>query len=225
MELDDLKAAWATHGTMLERSLAINERLLREVMLRKVRARLARYVVWRGLEVALGLVALLAVISVVAHVAEPRYLGVGGPLAVFVATTTAMSAYLLVRAAQLDHGGPVTVIQRAVERMRGVEYRALKWAVLGGVVFWLPLGLVVFEAVTGVAALGRVDLAWLVANLAFGLGVLAVGQAASKTYLERAELAPWARRLVDAISGRALRAAAAHLAELATFERDAGDSP
>ncbi len=36
-DLDDLKRVWAEHGAVLERSLAINERLLRETMLRKVR--------------------------------------------------------------------------------------------------------------------------------------------------------------------------------------------
>jgi len=222
MELDDLKTAWAAHGALLERSVAINERLLREVMLRKVRRRIAPYVASRVLEIACGALVLVAVISVlVAHPAAARYLVIGWPLAGFVAATTATSAYLLVHAVRLDHAGPVTAIQRAVEVLRRAEYRALKWAVLGGVVFWLPAALVLFEAVTGVDALARADLAWLVANLMFGLGVLAIGQAMSRKYVERADLGPRARRVVDALSGRALRRAADHLAELAAFEREA----
>lgn len=74
------------------------------------------------------------------------------------------------------------------------------------------------------AGLGRVDLAWLVANLGFGLGVLVAGRALSRRYVERPDLAPWARRLVDAGSGRGLRVAARHLAELARFERDEPDA-
>jgi len=221
MELDDLKAAWTAHGAMLERGVAINERLLREVMLRKVRARLTPYVVWRALEVALGAVVLFAVMSVIAaHGGEPRYLVVGGPLAVFVGAATATSAYLLVHAVQLDYGGPVTGLQRAVAQLRAAEYRALKWALLGGVVFWLPAALVLFEALTGVDALARADLAWLVANLAFGVLVLAVGQAMSRKFVERADLSPWTRRVVDAVSGRALRLATGDLAELARFQRE-----
>ncbi len=61
---------------------------------------------------------------------------------------------------------------------------------------------------------------WLGANLAFGILVLALGQALSRRYVERADLSPPARRVVDAVSGRALRLAAGHLAELASFERD-----
>ncbi len=221
MQLDELKEAWAAHGTMLERSLAINERLLRDVMLRRVRFTLAPYVLWRALEVALGIAVLLAVLPVLAaHVTEPRYVVVAGALAVFTAGITGLCAYLLVNGLQLDYGGPVTAIQRDVERIRLAEYRAFKWALLGGVVIWLPALLVLLEALTGVDVLARVELPYLVANLCFGLVILGVGQVLSKKYVERSDLGPWARRLVDAVSGRALRVAAGHLAELSRFERE-----
>ncbi len=221
MQLDDLKQAWAAHGALLERSLAIDERLLREMLLRKVRLALAPYVLWRALEVALGVAALFIVLPVLAaHLAEPRYVVAAGALAVLTGALTALCAYLLVNGLQLDYGGPVTAIQREVERLKLVEYRAFKWALLGGVVAWLPAALVLFEALTGVDALARVDLPWLVLNLLFGLVVLALGQALSRKHVERSDLGPWARRLVDAVSGRALRSAAGHLAELARFERE-----
>jgi len=225
MQLDDLKAAWAAHGTMLERSLAIDERLLREVLLSKVRFALAPYVLWRALEVALGIAAMLVVMPVLAaHVAEPRYVVVAGALAVFIVGITALSAYLLVNGLQLDYDGPVTAIQRDIERIKLAEYRATKWGLLGGVVVWLPAALVLFEAVTGMAPLAHVDLAFLAVNLLFGLVVLVLGQALSRKYVERADLGPWARRLVDAVSGRALRSAASHLAELSRFEREESPS-
>ncbi|MCE9592945.1 MAG: hypothetical protein K8S98_02025 [Planctomycetes bacterium] len=221
MQLDDLKTAWAAHGAALERSLAIDERLLREVLLTKVRRAFAPYVAWRALEVVLGVAAAGGTAAVlVAHGAEWRYLVVGGALLVFALVVTASSAYLSVNGLRLDYDGPVTAMQRDVERLRLAEYRALKWAVLGGVVLWLPAALVAFEASTGVAALARVELPWLVGNLVFGLVVLACGVAWSKRYVERADLGPRARRLVEAVSGRALRVATKQLTELARFERD-----
>lgn len=221
MQLDDLKGAWAAHGALLERSLAIDERLLREMLLRKVRLALAPYVLWRALEVSLGLAALAAVVPLlVAHIAEPRYVAVAGAVALFTALLTAVCAYLLVNGLQLDYGGPVTAIQRGVERLRLVEYRAFKWALLGGVALWLPAALLLFEALTGVAALARAPFPWLAGNLVFGLAVLALGQALSRRYVERDDLGPWARRIVDAVSGRALRKASDHIAELARFERE-----
>ena len=221
MQLDDLKQAWAAHGVMLERSVAVDERLLREVLLRKIRIALAPYVLWRALEVALGIGMLSIVAPVVAgHVREPRYAVVGGALAVCIVAITALCAYLLTKSLALDYGGPVTTIQREVEQIKLMEYHALKWAVLGGVVAWLPAALISFEALTSVDALARVNLAYLVGNLVFGLAVLGVGHVMSRRYVEHPALGPTARRLVDALSGRGLRSATAHLAELERFEHE-----
>lgn len=221
MQLDDLKQAWAAHGAALERSLAINERLLRETFLGRARSTLAPYVLWRALEVTLGALALLLVAPVVAaHAGEPRYVVAGGALLAYLAGITALSAYLLIGGARLDYDGPVTAIQRSVEHIKRAEYRATKWAVLGGVVIWLPAALLLFEAIAGVPALARADLAWLIANLGFGVVVLALGLLWSRRYVERPDLGPRARRLVDALSGRALRSVSRQLGELARFERD-----
>jgi DNA-directed RNA polymerase specialized sigma24 family protein len=42
----------------------------------------------------------------------------------------------------------------------------------------------------------------------------------SRRYVERPGLGPRARRILDAVSGRSLRSATVHLAELASFVRD-----
>lgn len=221
MQLDELKQSWAAHGAVLERSLAIDERLLREVLLRKVRFAMAPYLLWRALDVAICIAVLVAVVAVLgAHIAEPRYFVVAGTVAVFSFVITALNGYLLVSGLRLDYEGPVTAIRRDVERIKLAEYRAFKWALLGGVMLWLPVLLVLFEALTSVAALARVNLAYLVANLVFGLAVLALGQMLSRRYVERPDIGPRTRRLVEAISGRALRTAAGNLADLARFERE-----
>ena len=217
MDLDDFKQAWTAHGIALERSLAINERLLRETLLGKTRRALAPFAVARAIELAIGIVVSLAVIAVIArHPTELRYLLVGVPLAVFSIAITASCGVLLARIAKLDYSGAVTALQRELEEVNVVEYHATKWAVLGGTLLWLPALLVVFEAVTGVPALGRVDLRYLLANLAFGAGVLGLGLWLSRRYVERAG----ASRIAGALSGRSLRTARAHLIDLAQFQRD-----
>ncbi len=221
MQLDDLKEAWAAHGALLERGVAIQERLLREMELRKVRHAMAPYALWRGLEAGLGIALLVVVMPVLAaHIFEPRYLVAGGSVALLAAGIAAVSMYLLVNGLKLDFAGPVMAIQREIERLRLVEYGAMKWAVLGGVVVWLPAALILFEASTGIDALGRANVAWLIMNLVFGLVVLVLGQALSRRYVERPGLGPWARRIMDAVSGKSLRTAARHLAELSKFERE-----
>ncbi|MCU0225837.1 MAG: hypothetical protein MUF27_17610 [Acidobacteria bacterium] len=219
MELDDLKGAWAAHTATLERSLAIQQRLLRGSLLRRLRWALAPWMIGRALEAALGVAAIGAAVPVLlAHAGEPRYAILVGGLLVFAVILTALSTHLLVRTLALDWGRPVTAIQREVEQIRVTEYRALKWALLGGVVFWLPALLALVEVLTGVPALARVDLAWLIANVAFGLGLLALGQALSRRFVERPGLGAGAQRMMDALSGRGLRQAAARLAEVGRFE-------
>jgi hypothetical protein len=224
MELDDLKPMWASHTAALERSLALNERLLREILLRKVRWTLVPYFGWRTLEIMLGVAALLVVVPVLAaHLTAPRYLVAGGAVLVFVVVITAHSVVLLALTAGLEYDRPVLAIQRAVQRVRLIEYRSPKWALLGGMVIWLPALLVGLEALSGFDALARVHLRWLIGNVVFGFAVLAIGQALSKRYVERADLGPVARWLVDAASGRSLKSAAVHLTDLARFERDDRD--
>jgi hypothetical protein len=217
MELDDFKRAWA----MLERNLAINEHLVRDHTLGKVRSTLVPLVAWRAAEVVLGIVTLLLCGPVIAtHLGEPRYVLIGGSLLVFVGGLTASCAYLLVQSARLDYSGAIVELQRSVAQMRSIEYRGAMWALLGGVVMWLPLALVIFEALTGVHALGLADLAWLLGNLGFGVAVLVVGRALSRRYVERADLGPRARRFVDAMTGHSLRRISRHVDELVRFTRD-----
>lgn len=221
MQLDDWKDAWARHESKLDQSMRINQRLLQELAMQKTRSALAPYPWGRVVEFLLGIGILLAVGKVLAaHPGELLYLVVAGSFGLFAIAMTALCAYLVVGVSRLDFGGSVTDLQAAVERRKLAEYRAFKTALLGGIVFWLPGALVVFEALTGVDALGRVDPAWLASNLLFGLLVLIVGQTLSKRYVERSDLSPWARRFVDQLSGRSLRRASAHLAELASFGRD-----
>lgn len=221
MDLDDLKTTWAAHSAMLERSLAISESLLRETFATKTRRSLAPYAVARALEVIIGLAVLVLVAPlVVAHAPDARYLVAGGATCLLAAALTALCGYLFVQSQRVDLDGPVTASQRALTHLQLVEYHATKWAVLGGVVVWLPALLLLFEAVTGAPALAHVDLAWLVSNLAFGVGVLAIGLLWARRTVARPDRSPRAQRIIDVLSGRSLRRASAHLSELARFTRD-----
>lgn len=221
MELDDLKGVWAVQGAALERSVAINERLLREVLLGKARAALAPYVLWRAGEVVIGIAVFTAVMSVlIARAADPLHVIVAGALSALTGWITVLCAYLLVSSLTLDYGNPAIELQRDLERLKVVEFRAFSWALLGGVAAWLPLGLVLVEALSGVDALARVDRAWLIGNIVVGLVTLGGGRTLVRRYVERPDADPRGGRIVDALSGRALRRATAHLAELARFEHE-----
>lgn len=221
MELDEMKEVWAAFGAKLERNLVVDERLLREMLLTKVRSALIPFQVLRTLEVALGIAVVVATIAVLTdHLSEPRYWIVATGLAVIATYVSGLSAYSLIQTVVIDYASPVTALQRMIERVRLAEYRMLKWTLMLGIVAWLPISLILFESLTGFDALARISLEWLVANIFFGLACLGVGLALSRRYVETAQLRPWARHLVNSLSGRAVQSATQHLAELSRFERN-----
>jgi hypothetical protein len=212
MELDELKAAWAAHDARVTRLLAIHEHLLHDRQLGKARRALAPYVVQRALEAVCAAALLVACAPVVVgHAGEPRYLFAGGAALLVVVGALAGCISLLAAALGIDYAQPVLAIQRDLEALRLRDARVTAWAILGGITVWAPIGLVGLEAIGGPPLLGAVDLAWLVVNLALGVAVAIAAIAWAKR-------SPRRGRLVDALSGRAPRAAAAHLAELAVFE-------
>jgi len=218
MQLDDLQSTWTAHSDRLDKILNINERLLRDVAMRQVRWSLTPYLLWRGIELVLGVVVIALTITVLlSHLSEVRYLTVAGSVLAFAAFMAARTISLVTRAMRLDHSAEVAAMQRAIESLKLIEFRVFKWALLGGIVLWLPTALLLFEALLGVNALARVDLAWLVSNVVFGLLLFAIGQFLAKKHVERADLKPAMRRLVDHVSGRQLTTISRHIEELAEF--------
>jgi hypothetical protein len=218
MQLDDLQSTWAKHGERLERVLSLNEQVMRQLTVRKVRWSLTPYLLWRSIEIvfAIGVVAAASIV-LARHVDEARYLAVTPVVMLFAIFMIAKTGNLMTRAVRLDTSAEVAAMQLAIEQMRRLEFHCFKWALLGGTVLWLPTALLLFEAAFGVAALARVHFAWLACNMVFGLLVLAIGQTLAKKHVERSNLTPAMRRLVDMISGKQLAAVSRHLDELASL--------
>lgn len=194
--------------------------LASEVLLSRVQTAFTSFQVWRILEVIIGMAMIMASIAVLAeHVTDPRYVILAGELALLVAGVTGLCTYALVQSIEIDYAAPVTMLLRNIERIRLAEYRAFKWTLLVGSLAWLPVVLILFEALTGFDALARIRLSSLGANVIFGVMCLGFGHALSRRYLERAELSPWARNLLKSVSGRAVQTATQHLKDLARFDR------
>ena len=220
MHDDELRSIWARHDLKLERCLRLNEQRLRTEALRGARRSLSYHVSWRVLELALAAAALGGLGGfIAARLAEPRFVASGVALHVFVAGVLGFLVYELTLIARMDYRGPVTGLQRAVERIERVEYRAFKWALFGGVLLWAFVPIVIVEALFEVDLFEQLAPAWIFGNVAFGLVVLVLGQAWSRAYVEGHNARPWAKRFIEHLSGRSLRRANAFLEELDAFER------
>ena len=220
MQDDELQELWNRMDAKLDRCLHLNEERLRAEVLGRARGSLFRHRAFRFAELAIGVLLLVLLGQFLsARVAEPRWLLAGGVLHVFVAGIVGFGLYQLVLLSKLDHGAPVTTLQRALERIAIVEYRAFKWAFLGGVLLWVLVPLVLCEGLFEIDLIGELSSAWLGANLGLGIALAWLGQAWSRRYVEAPDASPRWRRFAEHLSGRSLIEARAHLNELAEFER------
>ena len=223
MQLDDMQRIWASRGAVLAggapRATPATRRLARPR-----RARFG-YVLRSSVEAAL-LVAGAAMLwpVLVAHRHEVRYLCAGGAALVWLLGLAVWLVRLAAQAAAIDFGAAITTVQRQLGALRLRECHGVKWALLGGVVVWLPLPLLLLEAVTGAPLLAAIDGVWLAANLLFGITLLGLG----RWWAHRAPAAgsgPVLSALVDALGDRSLRRAHQQLLELAAFTTETSPAP
>ncbi|MGE3175762.1 MAG: hypothetical protein AB7O97_24270 [Planctomycetota bacterium] len=218
----DLRALWAADAARLERRLQLDERVLRDLVAGRAHDALRRHTVWTWLQLALAAAVAVANGWLLAAVwSEPAQrwstLAVQG----YVLLHLADAAVRLRLLARVDPTAPVTVQQRALERLMRAEFRALLWALLLGTVLWVQLLAAPLRAL-GIDLYGGVPVAWVWGNVAFGVAVAVVGHLLARRFVSRGDLGPRSRWLVEAVSGQRLRRAQRVLAELAEFEREPG---
>ncbi|MCU0864785.1 MAG: hypothetical protein MUC36_13435 [Planctomycetes bacterium] len=224
MQLDDLQRIWASRGAAFGGGAPPAAPGTR----RLPRPRPVRfgYVLRSSCEAALlvaGAVMLWPVLM--AHRHELRYLGAGGAALVWLVGLALWLVRLAAQAAAIDFGATILVVQRQLGALRLRECHGVQWALLGGVVVWLPLPLLLLEAATGAPLLAAIDGAWLAANLLLGLVLLGLGRRWASRRLPAVGSGPVVSALVDALGDRSLRRAQQQLDELAAFAAEAPAVP
>lgn len=223
---DELQRLWQAQTGTLADDLARTQSLLLRQQRDRVDAPLRRYVRGVVAVLALAIVGLFCLLPVVvARSLEPLYLLVGGAAVGFLAATAWRSADLLRQRQAIAVEGPVAATQAALARLQIGEFRLVRLLLLGGVALWLPLPVLLLEALGGPALLPRLPRLWLIANLGFGALVLGAGLLWCRRRIDGPVPSAWARRLVDACLPRSLRAAADEARALAELARDEGGEP
>lgn len=221
MEPSDLTAIWTDHSQRLDRSARLDDRLVADLAARRARSRLLPSLPLRAAEATLAIALATVLLPVVtAHAEAARYALAGWLTLPWLAGFAAHALWQGLLALRIDAAAPVATTQAALLRLRRLELAALRWAVLGGVCAWLPLLALGAEAATGAAVLEHLPAPWLYANLGLGLCLWAASPALGRWLEARATVHPPAQRLLDALTSRGLRRAAAHVDELARFVSD-----
>lgn len=220
MELEEMKRAWAAMDLRQDGMEALLRSEIRRRRLDDTRSSLRWIIAVRAVELlAWGAFTIFVASFWVANRDVLHWLVIGLLLHVYGVAgiwSTATQLLLLTGIALFD--APVVVLQRRLAQLR--RFRALSTLALGLPWWWLWLLVPMVGAYhwTGVDWFAA-GADWIWACMAVGLvGILASLWLARR--LERRAIAsPWARRIVDDVSGCSLLRASRQLDELADFER------
>ena len=212
MELDELKEKWAEHDRKLDESIRLNRQLLRDMYTRR-----ARFALWRlAAMLAAGALFMLAIIvSLGRFIAQnwsmPRIAWPAIVLDVLaIATLAALNAQIGL-ALNINYNQPIAVIQKRLETLRKFRIRYIQAIFLMATLTWVPIFIVLTRLF---------DTAWVVANVAFGLLVLAIGVWVARRYGDRMSNSAFGRRFLRELAGYNLNAASDFMTTLAEFEKD-----
>lgn len=221
MELDDVKLLWKHADARLESietSLRIQQRLAESVMRERTRSglRFVHLVLWY--EVGFGALAMLLIGSYLwENIGNPWFWIPGVALQVIAAGTLGSAAYQLVALGQSDYNGPVVTIQLGLAKLQMVRARSNRWLLLSSPLIWALLVIVVPHGLLGVDVYQLFGMPWVVANLAFGVVVLAAAAVLSRRPRGRTGVGEVLGRFGDDIIGRRMAEAASRLDEIAAF--------
>ena len=221
MDLDSVKALWKETDRRVE---SIESMMRLQQQTARVRTRentesklsSVRLVLWY--EVATGALATMIAGSYLAdNIRSIQFAAPAGLLQLAAIVTLGFAAYQLMALHQVDYTGPVVPMQRQLARLRVVRARGNRWLLLSAPLLWALLVIVVPHGLLGVDIYRTFGLPWVIANLAFGFGVIGSGALVIRWF-------PWFRRsafldrIGDDLTGRRVAAASASLNEIAQFE-------
>lgn len=229
MQFDDLERQWRQIDQKLDRSLALETQLLREIMASPARRRVQRQAIWPAINVAFC-VGVLGFCGNFLHshqddwrLASLASIVVGGALALLVA-----SIRQLIAVAELDWCGPVAAIQASLDRLRLMAIQQFKWVILLSPLMGFSALMVGLAWLVNWGADDRVDIlakmngAWVVTNLVFGVLFVPFGYLAAHWLASQCSGRPWWRETMNAISGKSLHAAAKDIERWASLMREQG---
>jgi hypothetical protein len=211
MELDELKQQWQALDRKLDRSVALNLRLLTETRTRRGKLRLLPMLLLQPLQLAIGFALTIYCARFwITHNDDIALLVSGLALHAFGIALVIDAIVRILLIARINFAAPVVTIQRYLAYLRHWEIRSFKW---GWMLVWalIPAMLIVTAK-----ALANVDL-WTQASVVvlWTTGGSAVGMAASYLFDRRAT-GRWPNLYV----GHSVASAQAALDEIDSFARE-----
>ena len=218
LDLDQMKQQWTEHDRKLEEMIRLNRQLLSATNLNGARSRLQRMatllelgaIIWFAIAVSLGS-------FIFANIGTLRFALPAALLDVFAIGMLSANIRLMATARQIDYACSVTSIQKQLANLRRLRIRITQWALIAGTVVWAPAALLACRALFGIETY---SVAWLLANVVFGLSLIPLSLWVSKKFGDRMGRSPFMQQLMNDIAGRNLTKAQNFLSELSEFESE-----
>jgi hypothetical protein len=221
MELDDLKSKWEACDRKLDANIRLTTRLLNLPVLRKAETALTRLRrAWQVELVLAGIATAWLGWFNWYHIAEPRFLIPG--LMLHAGAVVLLSVYVrqIIAISAIDFAAPIVGIQKQLELIRIREIHATKWTLLLSPLAWTPSLIVAFEGFLGIDAYAVFNTKWLLANVVFGIVIVAVERWVAHRYAERMGRSPRLQRWMRDLTGYNLGAAMKFLHVAKEFEEE-----
>lgn len=219
MNLDELQRRWDAHDHQLTSSLHLHTQLARTLMKDRGATALRPLARWLAIELAMGGSVAIWLGSFVARVlGDPRYAVTAAVLLVGLIVLLALAVHQLAAIRALDWTAPVLGLQSRLETLRVERLRTARAVLMLGPLLWLPALAVVVRGTLGIDLLAA-DHVWLVANVLFGIAVLAVSWWVSHRYADQLARSGVIRQLARDLAGSNIHAALDALAAVREMER------
>ena len=216
LDLDELKQLWAEHDRKIEQSIRLNRQLLGAANLNGAQSALQRMTALLGLGAAVWFAVVMALGNFLyQNIGMLRFALPAAALDLYAIGMLAARIRQIIAVQSIDYGRPIAEIQKQLGTLRVLRIRTTQWALLVGVVAWAPFAIVVSRAFFGLEVY---SLAWLWANVVFGLSLIPLAVWLSKKFSDRVGRSPFIQRLMEDIAGHNLNVATTFLSKLSEFE-------
>lgn len=225
LSLDDLKNAWHLESARLDSALRLGPVLAAGRLL----DRAERSLLWLALALWGGVVVHAAAILwigswVARHLGEP-HLFIAGVIVHVAAILLLISRIVqLVALRALDWTAPVIHIQRRIATLRRTRLRILQWTLLLSPLLWMPLSVVLAEALFGIDLVAVLPAEYWLVSLVVGLVAIPLGLLIARHTARKLEGSESGRRLLTGLAGPQLAAAEDFLSKLDAFVAPVGVS-
>ena len=220
MELEELKQTWAAYHSKVDQQLHLNQRILRETKLDKVRSRLRGLIINRTISASVIFLIISALYAFMAtHFSLTAPTVSAAVLIVFFTIILISNIHQIALAQRIDYAQSVITIQQQLEEMNRHALCFLQLFLFSAPCYLAYIFLGVY-LLTGVDFYPQADANWFTFQLLFS-GAMLIGVLWFNYEIGRKPPRyRWAKKVVENIGGREIVIGMKFLQELKEFEKE-----